>query len=137
VALALLTWDGKHSVGVQALDGEHLELYETINELYAAVLQSKERSQTAALLHKVVDCTRAHFASEEAMLATAHYPELAAHRLKHQSLLTELGELVTRFEHGDITLNDKSLNFLRYWFNAHIQHDDVPYGTWLNAHGVR
>lgn len=135
--MALLTWNDKHSVGVQALDGEHLELYEAINELYAAVLQGGERSLTGPRLHQVVNRTRAHFSSEEAMLAATNYPDLAAHRLKHQTLIAEIEELVTRFEHGDLTLNDRSLNFLGYWFNAHIQNDDLPYGPWLNAHGVR
>ena len=135
--MALLTWNDKHSVGVQALDGEHLELYEAINELYAAVLQGGERSLTGPLLHQVVNRTRAHFSSEEAMLAATNYPDLAAHRLKHQTLVAEIEELVTRFEQDDLTLNDRSLNFLGYWFNAHTQNDDLPYGTWLNAHGVR
>jgi hemerythrin len=135
--LPLLTWDGKHSVGVQALDGQHLELYETINDLHTAVLQGKERSQTSALLRQVAVSARAHFSSEEAMLASTNYPGLAAHKLKHQVLIAEIEELLTRFENGDLTLNNRSLNFLGYWFNAHTEHDDLPYGVWLNAHGVR
>lgn len=135
--MALLTWDDKHSVGVQALDGEHLELYATINDLHDAVLQGNDRSQTAALLRQVADNARAHFLSEEAMLASTGYPGLAAHKLKHQVLVAEIEELLTRFENGDLTLNDRSLNFLGYWFNAHTEHDDLPYGAWLNAHGVR
>ena len=132
--MALLTWDKKHSVGVEAMDGEHLELYDAINELYVAVLERKEHSLIGPLLHKMVDCTRAHFSSEEAMLEAARYPELAAHRIKHQSLLAEVEKLVYRFENGDLTLNPQSLNFLRYWFNAHIQNDDLPYGPWIKAH---
>jgi len=135
--LALLSWNDKHSVGVQALDGEHLELYETINDLHDAVLQGKERSQTGALLRRVKDSARAHFSSEEAILASTNYPGLAAHKLKHQVLVAEIEELLARFENGDLSLNDRSLNFLGYWFNAHTEHDDLPYGVWLNAHGVR
>jgi hemerythrin len=135
--VALLTWSEKHSVGVRALDEEHQELYEAINELYAAVLQGEERSSTGLLLRQVVNRTRAHFSSEEAMLAATSYPELAAHSLKHQFLLGEVEELAARFEQGGFTLNDESLNFLRYWFNAHIHNDDLCYGPWLKAHGVR
>ena len=135
--MALLTWDDKHSVGVQALDGKHLELYETINDLHAAVLQGNDRIQTGALLRQVADRARAHFLSEEAMLASTNYPELAAHKRNHQTLIVEIEELIARFEHGNLTLNDRSLNFLVYWFNAHTEHDDLPYGVWLNAHGIR
>ena len=135
--MALFTWNDKHSVGVKAMDGEHLELYEAINELYDAVLQRKDRSLTGPLLRKVEKCTRAHFASEEAVLESTKYPELSVHRLKHQALVAEIDELAARFEHGDVNLTGQSLNFLRYWFNAHIQNDDLSYGPWLNAHGVR
>jgi hemerythrin len=135
--VALLTWNDKHKLGVEAMDGEHLELYEAINELHDAVVQGVERNRTAELLHKVMERTRAHFASEEAVLASTKYPDLAAHRLKHQALVEEIEELAARFENGDVKLTGQSLNFLRYWFNAHIQNDDLPYGAWLLAHGVR
>lgn len=134
--MALLTWNSKHSVGVQAMDGEHMRMYDAINDLYAAVLECKQRSEIGPLLHNVVNCTRAHFSSEEAILEATKYPELAAHKLKHEFLLAEVEKLVARFDLGDLTLSGPSLNFLRYWMNAHIQNDDLCYGVWLNAHGV-
>ena len=95
------------------------------------------RHRALAVLRQVAERARAHFSSEEAMLASTNYPGLAAHKLKHQTLIVEIEELLTRFDNGDLTLNDRSLNFLGYWFNAHTEHDDLPYGVWLNAHGVR
>ncbi len=135
--MALLIWSEEHSVGVRALDDEHEKLYEAINELHDAVVQGKERSHTGLLLRQVVSRARAHFRSEEAMLAAASYPELASHSLKHQFLAGEVEELAARFEQDGFTLNDTSLKFLRYWFNDHLRNDDLCYGPWLNARGVR
>jgi hemerythrin-like metal-binding protein len=134
--MTLLTWGSENSVGVQALDEEHLELFEVINALYVAVLSEHGREQTGVLLRRVLGCTRRHFSSEEAMLAAANYPELAEHSLKHQSLLAEVEELAARFEQDGLILNDQSLNFLHYWFNDHLQNDDLSYTAWLNTHGV-
>ena len=135
--MALLNWGVEHSVGIPAMDDEHRELYEAINELHTAVLRGEEQSLAAQLLAEVVNRTRAHFSSEEEILRATNYPELAAHCLKHQSLIEEIEELVARFEDGDVALNDQSLKFLRYWFNEHIQNDDLSYSAWLKVHGVR
>ena len=135
--MALLTWSVAHSVGIPAMDDEHKKLYEAINELHAAVQRGEEQSLAGQLLGEVVNRTRGHFSSEEEILRATNYPELAAHCLKHQSLVDEIEELVARFENGDVVLNDQSLKFLRYWFNEHIQNDDLSYSVWLKVHGVR
>jgi hemerythrin len=134
--MTLLTWGSESSVGVQAMDEEHLELFDAINELYGAVMSEREREETAALLRRVVGYAREHFSSEEAMLAASNYPELEEHRRKHQSLLAEIEELAARFEQDGLILNDHSLKFLPYWFNDHLQNDDLGYTAWLQAHGA-
>jgi hemerythrin-like metal-binding protein len=134
--MTLLTWGSENSVGVQAMDEEHLELFEAINAFYVAVLSEHGREQTRVLLRRVLGCARRHFSSEEAMLAAANYPELAEHSLKHQSLLAEVEELAARFEQDGLILNDHSLNFLYYWFNDHLRNDDLSYTAWLKTHGV-
>jgi hemerythrin-like metal-binding protein len=132
--MPLLTWNEHHAVGVRAMDDEHKRLYEAINELYAAVLRGEDRSQTAQLLREVVNCTRTHFSSEEAILAASNYPELAEHTLKHEQLLAQVEELLGRHEKDGLTLQERSLSFLCYWFNAHVQEDDLLYAAWLGAH---
>jgi hemerythrin-like metal-binding protein len=131
-----LNWNDEHSVGVRFLDEEHLELFRIINDLHSAVLQGEERSRIGLLLRQVEEYTRSHFSSEEAILAATNYPERDLHSLKHQFLVGEVEALVDRFEQGGFMLNDQSLNFLRYWFQDHLQNDDSCYGPWLKAHGV-
>jgi hemerythrin len=78
-------------------------------------------------LHEVVIRSRAHFSSEEAMIAATHYPKLDTPSFQHQSLVQEIEEPVARFELCGLRLNEESLKFLRYWFNAHIQNDGLCY----------
>jgi|SRR5450631_568252 hemerythrin len=136
--MALLTWSNENSVGIQAMDEEHRELFDTINELHDAVLSAEEeREQTGLLLRRLVESARNHFSSEESIIAATNYPELSEHSQQHQSLIEEVEELAARFEQDGLVLNDRSLNFLHYWFNDHLQNDDRPLSAWLNTHGVR
>jgi len=132
-----MNWSDKYSVGVRALDEQHTGLFQTLNDLHAAMLKGQAQSLTGPLLRKLVEYTRRHFAAEESMLVSTRYPELAAHREKHRELTKQVEEYVSRFEKGEITLNLSLMNFLRDWLTNHIQKTDKEYGPWLNEHGVR
>ena len=135
--MALMTWTEKLSVGVKAIDAQHAVLCETLNDLHAAMMKGQARTLIGTLLRTLVDYTHHHFAAEEAMMATAQYPGLALHRIKHRELTKQVEEYVARYEQGDITLSMPLLNFLSNWLTTHIQHADKEYGPWMNEHGVR
>jgi len=134
--MALMNWSDKYSVGVRTLDEQHTGLFQTLNDLHAAMLKGQAQSLTGPLLRKLVEYTRRHFAAEEAMLVSTRYPELASHREKHRDLTKQVEEYVARFEKGEITLNLALMNFLRDWLTNHIQKTDKEYGPWLHEHGV-
>jgi hemerythrin-like metal-binding protein len=135
--MAFMNWNDGLSVGVKTLDDQHTVLIETVNELHAAMMKGQARTVAGKLLNTLVDYTRDHFASEEAMMEATKYPALATHRLKHRDLTKQVGEYVARFEKGDITLSVQLLNFLSDWLATHIQGDDQKYGPWLNEHGIK
>ncbi len=135
--MAFMTWTDTLSVGVQTLDNQHTVLVETLNDLHAAMMKGQARTVAGQLLHKLVDYTRDHFATEEAMMEAANYPALATHRLKHRELTKQVEEFVARFEKGDITLSVQLLNFLSEWLTTHIQGEDQKYGPCLNERGVK
>jgi hemerythrin len=135
--MALLNWSDKYSVGVRTLDDQHTGLFQTLNDLHAAMLKGQAQSLTGPLLRKLVEYTRRHFAAEETLLVSTRYPGLAGHREKHRELTKQVEEYVARFEKGEITLNLALMNFLRDWLTNHIQKTDKEYGPWLNEHGVR
>jgi hemerythrin len=135
--MGLLTWSNESSVGIQTIDNEHRELMDAINELCDAVSHGHEREHTGLLLHRLIECARDHFTSEEAMLSATNYPELAEHSRQHQSLLKEVEELAGRFVQDGLVFSERSLTFLYYWFNDHLVNDDRLYTAWLKKHGVR
>ena len=135
--MALMTWNSKYSVGVNALDGQHTVLFGLVNDLHAAMMKGQAQSLTGPLLRKLVEYTHTHFSAEEQMMAAAKYPGLADHRTRHRELIKQVEEYANRFESGEITLSLDLLKFLRNWLSDHIQKVDHQYGPWLNEHGLR
>ena len=122
-------------VGVETVDREHRELAQTINELHYAVTKEEHQALTGPLLRKVAEVTRAHFASEEALMNANNYPAAALHLFKHRYLLEQLDALMARVSRGGFKLNEHSLSFLHDWFNSHIQKEDAQFAQWLNDVG--
>ena len=135
--MALLTWNGKYSVGVEAMDNQHSRLFETLNELHSAMMKGQARAMTGPILSKLLDYTRDHFRSEESAMSAARYPGLQEHHAKHVALTSQVEEFAARHEKGDGMLSLELLNFLRDWLTHHIQQEDQKYGPWLNKTVLR
>jgi hemerythrin len=134
--MALMNWNNSYSVGVQAIDGQHNVLFDIINELHGAMMKGQAQGLTGPLLRKLLDYTNTHFKGEEAMMASAKYPGLAAHKVKHVELIKQVEDYCARHEKGEITLNLHLLNFLRDWLTNHIQKVDMEYSPWMKEHGA-
>ena len=135
--MSLVAWTEVLSVGVKSIDDQHTVLFETINDLHAAMMKGQSRNVVGPLLHTLVNYTCEHFAAEEALLEAARYPALATHRIKHKELTKQVEEYVTRYESGDISLSVQLSDFLSDWLTNHIQCTDKEYGPWLYEHGMR
>ncbi len=136
--MSFLTWSSKYSVEVDEMDRQHRVLINLLNDLHEAMLHGKAQGMTGPLLQKLVDYTRKHFASEEAMLAAAGYAGLAMHRIKHKELIKQVEEYVARHKDGDRAVNVQLMSFLRDWLVTHIQQTDREYGACVNKHlGVK
>ena len=135
--MPLVVWSEKLSVGVKAVDDQHTVLFDTINELHAAMMKGQARTIVGELLCKLLLYTRNHFSDEEKMLEDANYPGLAVHQIKHRALTKQVEEYIARFQKGDLTLSNELASFLSDWLKTHILSVDQSYGPYMNEHGVR
>jgi hemerythrin len=135
--MALVIWTDKLSVGVKSIDEQHTVLFETINDLHAAMMKGQARSVIGDLLSGLLVYTRDHFSAEEEMLDSAQYPGLHQHKILHRLLTEQVEDFVARQKRGEITLSQDVSSFLSEWLTTHIQNEDQQYGPWMNDHGVR
>jgi hemerythrin len=131
--LTQLNWNDKYRVGVRAIDDEHKELFDAVNELESAAALNTE---TGALLKKLVSATRGHFADEERAMREAKYPGLALHAANHQRLMEKVEAFAARYSGTGAAVNRHALTFLRDWLVYHIENDDLRLGTWLSEHSA-
>jgi hemerythrin len=135
--MALLTWSERLSIGVKAMDAQHILLIGMLNELHAAMMAGEAKTITGPLLDKLVNYTRTHFSTEEALLEKAGYPELPQHHKHHLDLTKQVDVFVARYQSGEEMINLHLMNFLSNWLSDHILEEDLEYGKWLNQRGVQ
>jgi hypothetical protein len=63
--MALLTWERKYSVGVDAMDAQHQKWIGILNRLHDAMLTGKAKEMQLSILAEMVAYTRTHFLQEE------------------------------------------------------------------------
>jgi hemerythrin len=135
--MALLTWSDSLSIKVKAMDDQHHVLVDALNELHSALMAGDAQTVTGKLLQNLVEYTKFHFASEEALLKAAEFPGLAQHHLLHLDLVKEVEVFVRRYQQGEEMINLHLMNFLRNWLYHHILEEDRVYGDWINRPGGR
>jgi len=77
----------------ESLDRDHQRLADMVNQIVQAI-DDDEAEKCEDLVTKFVKSTKSHFASEEALLTKAGYPNVKNHKDHHQSLNTKMEHLL-------------------------------------------
>ena len=123
--MSLIEWKPEFSVGNAAVDHEHRELIQLINDVHAAIGSGAQRDQLAAGLGEIYAQIAAHFALEEKMMRDAGYAHFGPHKADHESLLDQLAAIIDSVEMGE-ELDDRDLSSrLNRWFTEHFGTHDA------------
>ncbi len=135
--MAFITWSSKLETGVTKVDQQHQKLVAMVNALYEAMKDGSGQDVLGKVLNGLVDYTRTHFATEEALMNQFGYPGLATHKIEHDKLTAQVAELQAQFQAGKTALTLKVANFLKDWLSGHILGMDQQYAPFLKDKGVR
>lgn len=130
--MTLIIWSSDYSVGVDALDADHIVVASLINQIDDAKQSGSDEGAVGRVLKVLLDHAYAHFAREEALLEEHGYPHLAQHRKEHRLLEYQLHELYdeyTRTPAPDISR--EIMELLNYWLIEHILKVDMHYKAFL------
>ena len=123
--MSLIEWKPEFSIGNAAVDHEHRELIQLINNVHAAISGGADRDRMAAGLGEIYAQIAAHFALEEKIMRDAGYADFGPHKADHESLLDQLADIIHAVEIGD-KLNDRDLSSrLNRWFTGHFGSHDA------------
>src|SRR3954470_24863149 len=98
---------------------------------HAAMASGQTKGVLAKTLDRLVQYTAMHFAHEERLMRSHHYPNLAVHQAEHQSLTAQVLKFQADFQAGKATMTIQLLQFLKDWLEKHIKGSDTKYVPFL------
>lgn len=132
--MAVLQWNDKMSVGVEALDDDHKKLLGMVNELNDAVRADGSPETIQRILRELVSYADYHFEAEERLMRLARYEQFESHRQTHDRLRAQAQEMAGRYQTQPTRQNGlKMFDFLSDWLMRHILRDDMAYREALTA----
>ncbi|MFH1982046.1 MAG: bacteriohemerythrin [Pseudomonadota bacterium] len=134
--MAFFDWKEDYSVGIQKIDLQHKKLVGYLNDLYEAMRAGHGKDALEKVLNGLVSYTKTHFADEEKLMADGGYPDVDAHRQKHEKMAAKVGAFYQQYREGTISNPIQITNFLKDWLVKHIMETDRQYGPYLNAKGI-
>jgi len=126
-------WTEKLSVGVDAIDAQHRELFAAINTLLredgAAAL-----AEVPKVLAYLEDYVNNHFGLEETYMRRLSYPGYPFHKGEHVSFINDFYDLRDALDADGVTpeLADRIGRFCGEWLVNHIGKVDKALGAFLN-----
>ena len=97
-AMPLLEWKDEYLLGMEALDYEHQDLFDCLNQIYEQCSDKADYDTLADCLGRLHTRLAAHFALEEKTMREMKNPHYAAHKAEHDRFLDEVTDAVAAFE---------------------------------------
>jgi hemerythrin len=123
-------WTSDLATGNTAIDRDHHELIDLVDQLKAAAAGGDQKARLSHALDAFRDHVLRHFPSEEAEMEAKGYPALAKHRQAHAILTTLVVELVAKDNEGTTVLYSE-IDQLAQALYRHILLDDKPFAVFL------
>lgn len=122
-----LIWSRAYECGNSGVDAQHQKLFRTANALVDAIHTGRSQSDVTALIDKLLKRVKAHFSSEEALLATWDHPLTEEHKQVHQQLLEKAVELREKSIKGGLSFQDVFSFFVNDLVLKHMLEDDKKF----------
>jgi len=118
--MPFLEWKDTYNIGVKEIDNQHRGLFDIISKLFTSRLYEPDGKYFFLMLKNFIEYTQVHFATEERYMQEAQYPKFAEHQREHELFIAQVSKLVQDIEKKKPDIENKTLDFLKDWYLAHI-----------------
>lgn len=121
-----MTWKDSLAIGIPAIDKQHRELCDQVDNLFDACSGEKGADRVKKTLDFLASYTVRHFADEEAFQQKIKYPKFQQHKAMHTEFLAQVTKLKKEAtENGiNITMVIKINQMISDWLINHIKGTD-------------
>ena len=135
--MPFLEWKDSYNIGVKEIDNQHRGLFDLISKLFTSRQYDPEGKYFFLTLNKFVEYAQVHFSTEERYMQEAQYPKFVQHQREHELFLVQISKLVKDVENKEPDIENKTLDFLKNWYLAHILGTDRDLERWFQTNGLK
>jgi len=132
--MALLEWKKEYSVGDPAVDHEHRELIDLVNQTAGAILEQADPADVDRAFGELLRAISAHFAHEERQMRVAAYDEMGQHKADHERLIDALRDIMDAAPEAPDRSVENLVRVLGDWFTGHFSSHDARLHRRLGPH---
>lgn len=132
-----LEWSEAMETGDELVDSQHKSMLALLVELLDAENDPKKDEAVPQVLDRLILHTATHFGAEEDLMRASGFPEalLRAHAQQHRELTERTRQLVLDYRMGLVPSIGPVVEFLRTWFEGHIDEMDRLLAEHVRAQG--
>lgn len=122
-----IQWDLTMSTGVEAIDNQHRQLINWLNDLLAAMSLGRGRAEIQPILAKLGGYAVTHFGFEEDCMTKYHCPVAAQNEAAHREFIATFNSLSDEFDRDGASahLVVRMESELMRWLVTHIKRTDT------------
>lgn len=122
--MAYFDWADDMVIDQGPIDDDHRHLVDLVNQLHTATNDGRGIDVVDAILGELIRYTKGHLQREEALMASIQFPQLAQHKVHHDSFAEHIDRLKQKYDQGSITVAAQLSMVLRDWLSLHIRRND-------------
>jgi hemerythrin len=126
-------WSEGFRVDVPELDDQHQRLFHLANTLSEAIQETRTIAGHDAEKKALLDFTREHFATEEALLRSRGYGRLEVQAREHAGLVALLERFIAAGERRRRPRSSTAVDYLKDWLIRHTLLEDQLYRPFLSS----
>lgn len=125
-------WSDMYLLGYGPMDDTHREFVDIVNAMLAC-----SDADFPAQLEAFARHAEAHFAEEDAWMASTDFPPKDCHVDEHAAVLKSVYQVMEMVKQGDIAEGRRLAAALADWFPGHATHLDSALSHWMvkRSHG--
>jgi hemerythrin-like metal-binding protein len=121
-------WNDAYKIGDPVIDEHHQTWFEHVNSFLTAT----DKKSLLLCELKMLQYTRVHFESEEALMFSINYPAYAEHAKQHKTLQETLKKISVQIASDSLDLNVWK-SFLSVWLLDHIRNHDTKLANYVTS----
>jgi len=128
-------WTEDLSVGVDAIDAQHKELFATADALLAAVERGEGQGEVTKVIVFLEEYVGNHFQMEEMYMKRYNYLDYPSHKIEHTAFIQDFYDLRQELDNDGVTpeLTVRLADRIGEWLANHIGQMDKALGTFLRG----